>query len=186
MRLAARKTLHELQLDLPLDESRPDPSSSLPLTPASHLEAIGPGAENSVTAPDAGQLARPVSFPIEPEPVVATHPEQAPRETKLPAGIDTDPNRNLDHYFGSSDTTGPGGFHAPGVSRTLTDSSTGIDQDAATPDHQISMSGWLRLLPLLRELRHAAEKGCPINDGGGDQRHEHDRDDHAGEAHHHE
>jgi len=111
MRSVASKTPHKRQLDLPLEESRLDPSSSTcSLSPASPSEAINPEAEGFVTLPDAGQLDSPVSFPIEPEPVVATHPEQAYRETTLPAGIDTDPNRNLNHYFGSSDTSGTGGI----------------------------------------------------------------------------
>ena len=125
MRSVAGKTSRELQLDLPLSESPPDPTSSLPLTPASAPGPIDPGAESLVATLDARELDRPLSFPGQPEPVVETRPKRNPRETKLPVRIDTGPNRNPNQDFRSSDTTRLGNIDAPGVSRTLTNSSIG-------------------------------------------------------------
>ena len=154
MRSAASKTKHKLQLDLPLGEPDSDSSNSIrSLSSTVSAEAINSVTESFVTAHDPGHLDRPVPFPIGPEPVVETHAEQAPRETKLPVGTATNPDRRL----------GAGDLHAPRASRNLTDSSTGIDQDAAPSGHQISLSAWVRLLPLLRELRRAAEDGPSVD-----------------------
>lgn len=104
MRSVASKTPHKLQLDLPLEESRLDPSSSVcSLSPASPSEAINPEAEGFVTVPDAGQIDRPVSFPIEPELVVATILDESPRETEPSLGTHTDPHRNLHHSSGRTE-----------------------------------------------------------------------------------
>jgi len=89
MRSIASKAPHKLQLDLPLDESRLDPPSSV-----CSLSSASPGAatnlvfESFVTAPIAGQPDRPISFPTEHERVVAMPLEERSRETILPAGID--------------------------------------------------------------------------------------------------
>ena len=148
MRSAASKTKHKLQLDLPLGEPDLDSSNSIrSLSSRVSAEAINPGTESFVTAPDPGHLDRSVPFPIEPEPVVETHAEQAPRETKLPVVTATDPDRYL----------GAGDFRAPRASRNLTDSSTGTAQDGAVSTYSISISAWLCLVPLLRELRRAVD-----------------------------
>ncbi len=91
---AASKTTRKLQLDLPLDQACVDPSSVRSVSPIPRTEAT----------PDAtliaGQPDRPISFPVEPAPVVPTLPEERSRETKLPAGVNTDTNRNLYHSLG--------------------------------------------------------------------------------------
>jgi hypothetical protein len=184
MRSIASKAPHKLQLDLPLDESRLDPPSSVcSLSSASPGAATNLAFESFVTAPDAGQLDRPVSFPIEPEPVVATRPEEVPRETKLPAGIDTDTNRNLYHSLGISGTTAPHPASTelsmeavPEVSapsdpttspaspagRILEGSWSSTPHDAAELQ-RVDLHTWKELLPLLRGLRGSVEHpgGCP-------------------------
>jgi hypothetical protein len=175
MRSVVGKAHYKLQLDLPLGE--PDLVRSLCSSVSE--EAIDPGTESFVTAPDPGHLYPPVPFPIGPESVVETHAEQAPRETKLPVGTATDPDRHL----------GAGDFHAPRASRNLTESSTGTDQDAATSPQQVSIAAWLQLLRLLRELRHVVDARSSVNhplEPGPRHRHrEHDHGDRRGGDHSH-
>jgi hypothetical protein len=95
MRSAASKTTRKLQLDLPLDQACVDPSSIDSVSPVPRTE----GTPDATLI--AGQPDRPISFPITPERVVATLPEERSRETKLRAGVNTDTNRNLYHSLGT-------------------------------------------------------------------------------------
>lgn len=139
MRSVASKTTHKLQLDLPLDQSRLDLSNSVSsLSPASP-EAIKPEAKESFVTPlDLEQLDRPVSFPIEAVPVVATLPEECPRETKLSVGIDTDTNRNLYHSSG----------------RTA--------QDAAPIGRKLTGSAMMAILTILQHVDGAREHAAGL------------------------
>ncbi len=158
MRSAAGKTRRKLQLDLPLDQGGVDPTSSVHSVSSASRTGVTPDVRDTFVATSiAGQPDRPISFPIDPECVVATLPEEPSRETKLPAATDTDTNGNPYHALESDHTTGPREFLAPRSSRSLIDSSTGTDEDAAASTCLISISAWLRLLPLLRELRRAVD-----------------------------
>jgi len=107
MRSATSKTTRKLQLDLPLDQACVDPSSVHSVSPVPRTEAT-PDA-----TPIAGQPDRPISFHTKHERVVATFPEERSRETKLPAGINTDTNRNLYRSLGRTEQDAVSGTKLP-------------------------------------------------------------------------
>lgn len=175
MRSAARKTAHKHQLDLPLDQARLDPPSSVHSVSSSSRTELTPdlASESFVAAPIAGQPDRSISFPIEHEPVVPTLPDEHSRETKPPTGLDIDTNRNLYHSSGIRGTTAPHPASTevsveavPEVStptypttapvspagRILEGSWSSTPHDAAELP-RVDLRTWKELLPLLRGLR---------------------------------
>src|SRR5258708_8199676 len=108
MRSAAGKTRRKLQLDLPLDQGGVDPTSSVHSVSSASRTGVTPDVRATFVATSiAGQPYRPISFPIDPECVVATLPEEPSPETKLPPPPTTVPNADPGHTFENDHPTGP-------------------------------------------------------------------------------
>jgi hypothetical protein len=156
MRSAARKTAHKHQLDLPLDQARLDPPSSVHSVSSSSRTEVTPdlASESFVATPIACQPDRSISFPIEHAPVVPTLPDEHSRETKPPTGLDIDTNRNLYHSLGRT------------------------EQDAATSGTKLTVHGVMAVLDLLRRLDAARghDRGQHAHDDRAAQRGSHSAD----------